>query len=163
MLCTNTPNAAKFGRAPTKNVQDIGLGKCLLPGKVGQTSLNSGNKCPLARPLTVPNFIELGQTVYEKSVTIFYTLQYFGAPVGPSVSKFTNRPLYQVAKFSHILKTPVRDICCQSSSISSTAWPSDTQTKTVNDIVSAYHAATKKVKSQSLFHWSCRELLDQTA
>jgi len=28
----------------------------------------------------MPNFIALGQTMYEKSITIFYTLQYFGAP-----------------------------------------------------------------------------------
>jgi len=45
---------------------------------------------PLARPLTVPNFIALGQTMYEKSVTNFYTLQYFGAPGGTSCAKFTN-------------------------------------------------------------------------
>jgi len=82
MLCTNSPNAAKFSRAPTKNVQDIRRGEFLLPGKVGQTSLNSGNKCPLVRPLTVPNFIELGQTVYEKSVTIFLHPSVFWSPSG---------------------------------------------------------------------------------
>ena len=27
--------------------------------------------CPLARPITMPNFIALRQTVYKKSVTIF--------------------------------------------------------------------------------------------
>jgi len=36
-------------------------------------------------PLIMPNFIALGQTMYEKSVTIFYTLQYFGASVEPPV------------------------------------------------------------------------------
>jgi len=31
--------------------------------------------------VNVPNFITLGQTMYEKSATeIFYTIQYFGAP-----------------------------------------------------------------------------------
>ena len=39
-------------------------------------------------PVIVPNFIALGQTMYEKSVTIFYTLQYFGTsggPLGPKI------------------------------------------------------------------------------
>jgi len=37
------------------------------------------------------NFIALGQTVYEKSVTnFFYTLRYFGALGGTLGSKFTN-------------------------------------------------------------------------
>ena len=38
----------------------------------------------------VSNFIALGQTVYEKSVTIFYTLHYFGAAGGPLGQTFTN-------------------------------------------------------------------------
>jgi len=38
----------------------------------------------------MPNFIALGQTMYEKSVTIFCILQYFGAPGGPPAPKFTN-------------------------------------------------------------------------
>jgi len=38
----------------------------------------------------VSNFIVLGQTVYEKSVTIFYTLHYFGAAGGPLRQKFTS-------------------------------------------------------------------------
>jgi len=33
-----TPNTAKFYRAPTKSVQDICCGKILLPGKVGHSS-----------------------------------------------------------------------------------------------------------------------------
>jgi len=55
----------------------------------------------------------------------FYTLQYFGVPRALPVPKFTNLgdgvqqgPLYQAAKFRPVLKTPVGDICCQSSSIS---------------------------------------------
>ena len=55
-----------------------------------QSSTNSENGCRLARPLTLPIFIALGQTMYEKSATIFYTLQYFvalGEPPGP---KFTS-------------------------------------------------------------------------
>jgi len=48
-------------------------------GPPDQSSPNLGNKWPLARPLTLPNFIVLGQTMYEKRITIFHTLQYFGA------------------------------------------------------------------------------------
>ena len=41
-------------------------------------------------PLVVPNFIVLGHTVYEKSVTEnFYTRHYFGASGGPLWPKFT--------------------------------------------------------------------------
>ena len=59
--------------------------------------------------LIMPNFISLGQTIYEKSVT-FYTLQYFSAPGGPLVPKFTSLcddvqqvPMYQDAKFRPVL------------------------------------------------------------
>ena len=39
----------------------------------------------------MPNFIEIGQTSLEKSVTkIFYTLQYFGSPGGPPRTKVTS-------------------------------------------------------------------------
>ena len=69
------------------------------------------------------------------------------APQGTPGSKFTNLvpdiqqcPLYQPSKFRPFLKTPLLDICCQTSSISLMAW--STQKQTVNDIVSAYHAAT---------------------
>ena len=87
--------------------------------------------CYAQMPLIVPNFILLSQTMYEKSVTIFfYTLQYFGDPGGPPGLKFTDLgPDVQqgpsIAKFRPVLKTRLRDICCQISSISLTAWPSD--------------------------------------
>jgi len=43
-------------------------------GTSDQSSLNSVNKCRMARSLTLPNFIALGKTMYEKRVTtIFYT------------------------------------------------------------------------------------------
>jgi len=35
-----------------------------------QSARSSGNKCQLARPLTMPNFIALGQTIYEKVLQI---------------------------------------------------------------------------------------------
>jgi len=79
-------------------------------------------------PLIMPNFIALGQTMYEKSVTIFYTLQYFGAPGGLPEPKFTSRgldekqgPVYRSVKFPPVLTTRLRDICCQISSILLTA------------------------------------------
>jgi len=63
-------------------------------------------------PFIVLNFIALGQTIYEKTVTnFFYTLQYFGAPGGPTGPKFTSLgrvrqgSLYQPTKFNHLLTT----------------------------------------------------------
>ena len=38
----------------------------------------------------MPNFIALGQTMYEKKRYNVYTLQYFGAPGGLPAPKFTN-------------------------------------------------------------------------
>jgi len=46
-------------------MRHIHCGKFLLPRKVGQSSPNSGSKCRLARPLTVPNFVTLWQEVCE--------------------------------------------------------------------------------------------------
>jgi len=42
-------------------------------GPRDQSSPNLGNKCQLPRPLTLPYFIALGQTMYEKSVTDSFT------------------------------------------------------------------------------------------
>jgi len=40
----------------------------------------------------MPNFIEIGQTSLEKSVTnIFYTLQYLGSPGGPPGQRVTSQ------------------------------------------------------------------------
>jgi len=77
-----------------------------------QSSPNSGSMWPLARPLNMPNFVALHQTVYEKSGTkIFYTRHYFGAlgdPLGQSspiwvviYNKLPNfvpfwKPLYEI-------------------------------------------------------------------
>jgi len=56
--------------------------------------------------------------MHEKSVTDFYTLQYFGAPGKSPAPKFTNLDpdvqqchLYQPAKFRPILVTRQQDIC----------------------------------------------------
>jgi len=84
----------------------------------------------------MPHFI--GQTVYEKSVTIFFTPVTLFVPreIGQSSPKFDihvqQGPLYQAVIFRPLPTTPLRDNCYQSSSISWTAWP----TKTPNYIVS---------------------------
>jgi len=102
-----------------------------ITGPPGQSSRNSGNKCQLPTPLTMPNFIMLGQTLYEKALQFFYTIPYFGAPGDPHAPKFTNLG-DNVYQFSFIkLKTLVRDIdlCCQSSSISLMLWPTHKKSK----------------------------------
>ena len=102
---------------------------CMSPhgiaGPPDQSSPNSGNNCPLVRPLALPNFIALGQTMYEKRITIFHTLQYFGASGDPLGSKLTSLgtdiqqcPDYQCAKFRPLLTTCLRDICCRTLLIS---------------------------------------------
>ena len=67
--------------------------------------------------------------MYEKSVTIFYTLQYFSIQGGSSVPKFISLgddlyirqgPVYQSAKFRPRLTTRLvyEIFCCQTSVIS---------------------------------------------
>jgi len=77
--------------------------------------------------------------VYEKSVTKRLHLQYFSAPEGPPVPKFTSLGsdvwqglLYQAATFRPVLQTPLvlRDTCWESSSIPLTVWPTHTHTHT---------------------------------
>jgi len=62
--------------------------------------------CYAQRPLITPNFIALGQTMYEKSVTIFYTLQSFdakGDPLGHSspilALMYSNAPSINLLNF----------------------------------------------------------------
>ena len=93
-----------------------------------QSSSKSLKACYGPMPAIMPNFIMLSQIMYEISVTIFYTLQYFGTPAGLPGIKFTNLgpdvlhgQICQCAKFRLILTTCIQDICCQSSPISLTA------------------------------------------
>jgi len=117
-----TPNAVKFRCARTRIVRDICCPKFVLP--------KSGLKftkmtCYAQMPLIVPNFIALVQTMYEKSVTkIFYTFSILDLRGGLSAPQFTNLgpvvqqgPRYGCAKFRLVLKTRLRDIRCQISSI----------------------------------------------
>ena len=84
MLLHKTPNHAKFRGDRLKNAGDIRDRKCLLPEKVGQSSLNFFRGCYPLRPPIKPNFIEIGQTSLEKSVKKRYLF-------GPSWHFFLSR------------------------------------------------------------------------
>jgi len=88
-------------------------------------------------PLTMPNFIALGQTVYEKSViflqiTPFIILAPQGDPFGQSsplwVATYSKAPSINVPNFVEFVDGEIHK-----------------NTKTVNDIVSTYHAVTKNI------------------
>jgi len=69
VLAAFSPNHAKFCGDQLKNARDIRNQKFVLPEKVGQSSPKSFKTCcPLRLPI-MPNFIEIGQTSLEKSVT----------------------------------------------------------------------------------------------
>jgi len=61
----------------------------VLPGKVDQSSPNQEKTYYTPMPLTMPNFVAVGQTIYEKSVTIIHALHFLEA-AGPPGSKFTS-------------------------------------------------------------------------
>jgi len=100
---------------------------CGIAGPPDQSSPSSGNKCRMARPLTMPNFIALGQTIYEKSVINFNHL-WIVAPLWP---KFANLGTdivraINVRNFVPFLQHVCRYIyLCQISLISLTAWPTN--------------------------------------
>jgi len=78
-----------------------------------------GEHMSIGQTLTMLNFIALGQTVYENSVTIFYTLHYFGAPERDPLGQ--NSPIW-VVMYSKVLSinlpnrrfltTRLQDMCC---------------------------------------------------
>ena len=62
----------------------------------------------------MPNFIEIGETTLEKSVTKnFHTLQYFGSPGGPPGPKVTGLScgVHQHVSALHVATTIDRQIC----------------------------------------------------
>jgi len=90
-----------------------------LSSKVVKARCDSGSLCRLpALALAV------GQTLYKKSDTTFFTPFTILAPRGSlgqsshvcMVVTYSEAP-YQAAKFRPFPTTPLRDICCQSSSI----------------------------------------------
>jgi len=73
-----------------QKVCKISAVKNLCSRKSGSKFTNIPYDCYAPMPVTVPDFMALGQTVYEKSITkFFYTLPYSGAPGSPG-PKFTN-------------------------------------------------------------------------
>jgi len=80
-----------------------------------QSSPNSGNKCWLARPLILPDFFALGQTVYEKMLQIFLHPSVFWRPRGNFLGQsslflalmYSNPPLpsWQISSRSGNLST----------------------------------------------------------
>jgi len=81
-----TPNAAKFGRALTKSVLDIGFSNISTPvgrGKLDQSSPKLRKTDYEAIPSIVPNFIAFSQMMYEKRVTIFLPTCEFWCPRVP--------------------------------------------------------------------------------
>jgi len=105
-----------------------------------QSSPNSGNKCPLARPLMLPNFVAM----YEKSVTkIFLQPLVFWrswAKIHQFQHRCTARPELITCRISYPSDNlPTRYLLYPMSWISLMAWP----TKNSKHHVFAYHAATK--------------------
>ena len=115
-----------------------------ITGPPDQNSRNSGNKCQLARPMTMPNFIALGQMMYEKSVTIFYTFSILAPPCRIA------RPFYQTDKFRPVLKTPLGNIWCQSSLRSLMAWHTHKENNK-RCIISALQCGDKKGKNINIW------------
>jgi len=62
-----------------QEVSEISVIENLCSPKVGQNSPKSLKTYYPLKPPIMPNFIEIGETTLDKSVTIFYTLQYFGS------------------------------------------------------------------------------------
>jgi len=75
------------------------------PRKVDQSSPKSLKVCHTPMPLTVPNFIVLSQTVYEKALQKILHPSPFWCPRG-SPRPTQQGPLYQSAKF-HPFRQPV--------------------------------------------------------
>jgi len=124
-------------------VGDICDQKFVLP-KMGQNSAKSLKTCyPLKSPI-MPDFIEIGETTLEKTVTIFYTLQSFGSPGQPLgqrllvwVVEYINTPLAtcKISSRSEISAAKLGRFCCR---------PSILTKKTYSKrYVFALHAATK--------------------
>ena len=121
------PQWCQISHPPTASVRDIRCQKFVLPAKVDQSSpdvlCNNARHCAIL-PVIVPNFVALGQTVYEKSVTIFLNSALFWRPkrthwveVHQSRCSCIASPFIQPDKFRPVLTSLVQDICCQISSI----------------------------------------------
>jgi len=117
-----------------------------IAGTQDRSSPNSGNKCRLARPQTLPNFIALGQTMYEKSVTNFLHPSVIWRPMGPPgqyspilVLMYSKAPSINLPNSVPFWSTRYL-LPNLISSISLTTWP----TKNSKRHVSAYCATTTR-------------------
>ena len=81
MLLTKAHNQPKFCRNWLKNVGDICDQKFVLPKKLAKIYQNRLRLLPPKIPI-MPNFIEIGETTLEKSVTIFFIPFNILAPQG---------------------------------------------------------------------------------
>ena len=111
------PYRCQISSPPEKKFVRYPQWKICAPEKVDQSPPKSLKTCYAPMPVIVPNFIAFGQSVYEKSVTIFTPFT-FWRPRGPLGPKFTNPggnvqqgPVYQSAKFRPVLT--IRDTSCQ--------------------------------------------------
>ena len=148
------PNHAKLRHPTTKSVRDICCRKLVLPKK--WTKMYQNRRKPATHNVRhYANFIVLGQTIYEKIVTKFFIPLNI---LGPPEPQFTNLrrgvqqgPLYKPSKFRHVLKTRVRDTCCQKF-VDFGDSVTDTQTnkkQTVNNIVSVLPCGDRKRRNTS--------------
>jgi len=106
------PYPMNLRRALTKSVRDIRCRKFVLSGKVDQRSPKSLKICYAPMPAIVPNFIALGQTVYEKSVTFLHPSLVWRRRgfLGPKFTSLGDAvlqgPLYQSEKFHPVYDHP---------------------------------------------------------
>jgi len=71
MLLIKAPNQPKFCHKRLKNVEDIRNQKFVLAEKVDKNSPKLLNDLLPPKAPIMPNFIEIGETTFEKSVTKF--------------------------------------------------------------------------------------------
>jgi len=141
-------HVAAWYHTPTTTVRDICCRKFVLPEQVDHSSPTSLKICYAPLPLTVPNFIALGQMTWEKSVTKFFFTPWSilapqGNPLGQSspimVLMYSKTRTTNVPNLVPFWQ-PVYKICCWTSMIS---LKSDQQTdKKPKRYVFAYRAAT---------------------
>ena len=119
------PNAAKFRHPPTRNVRDIRCRKFVLPEKWTKVHQNSRRPATHRRPYHAKFHRVRPKDVREKLYNFLHP-SVLWCPRGNSCVKVHQSslghhvhqdPLYQSATFRPVLKTSIRDTCCQSSSI----------------------------------------------
>jgi len=93
MSIGQTHNNAKFCGNPTRNVRDIPDQKFVLPEKVSQIHQNRLKPATPKAPI-MPNFIEIGETTLEKSVSNFLHPSIFWLSRGTPWAKGHRSPTF---------------------------------------------------------------------